>query len=351
MNEKLSDWLASKDRDASVLAQWCQGEDVPYSAMEEPWLWIVEAIPRGPAESSWRSAISFACADLLQRLLSGEVFGSRHDQLWYNLLKLCGELNSPDELCGALRQVLDAGLPGEFREVPLYHILLHALAHNQADADLRFFWRELLQWPEDVPRYLAFSGCVMMPASDVPDDRGVPDKDAIGFALKWMAVELEERDEKLVDFRSLIREVRDTHPGWTSFDEDILSQASTHHWPEWAVECAPSLYLRRPGGTAFIWTRLAAAVPEQLHFDVRNDLCGGVVLEVYLNGALEYISQVAPVVERFRRTETRASNGAMQGAVVDGLLEAERQGLADPVLIKQGRVQFLQKGNRLLSLV
>jgi hypothetical protein len=331
-----------------VLANWCQGYGIPYSSMEEPWVWIIAALPNGPEEPAARSALAIGAAALIRDLLDGKEFGSRTPQLWYNLLKLCAELNSPDELSAGLQQALNHGVPGEYDGVPLHHILLHAVGNNQIDTRLQSLWASLLENPGDTPRYLGFNGSLMMPASDIPSGRGRPNRPAIGVALKFMANALEGVRSKMPDFRSLLDEALETYPGWDTFDKDILDLAHRYGWPEWAVECAPCLFILTGPGNALVWNRMVASIPQKLHFDIRRELCNGVVLEIRLNGAYDFVSKFAPIVERYRKSEFTSGSGAMQGAVVDSLMQAKRENVVDARLIEEAHFQFLHAADLVL---
>ncbi len=343
MSDKFEAWFRSDKRDISVLAGWCQGlGGIPYSPTEEPYLWILAAMPSGPEEAQARAALALSAGKVIRALIDGKSFGSDHEQLWYNLLKLCSGLNSPDELYRPLRAVFEWRKLPEYHGVPIWDILLDALAFNQLNNELEGYWAGLIRNPGPTPRFLAFNGCVMMPSSGAPGDRGRPYVDRIGFALKWMAHDLEERRDRRFEFGHLIQEVKDTYPGWVSFDKDILRQADRHRWPKWAVECAPSLYELKENGRAILWKDIALTLPDSCDLEDKKSLCDGVVLDVRLNGARDYVSRVAPVLERFRIAEEASSEGAMHGAVLDGLMRAEQSGAADPKLIREGRRNYLR---------
>jgi hypothetical protein len=232
----LKSYLTEADIDADTLIRWCQGLDLPLGFQQngEPFRWIIGGFPVGRDEPRVRRHIAEQAALVLRDRPDERPAGRRPEMLLYNLLKLCGELNCPDELFAELRQMYRReALKGRtYQGVPLWDILLHALAYNQLDNKLESDWRAILEKPSGVPRYSAFAGSVMMPRSE--ETRGEPYVDAIGYALKWMAVELESNHNRREQFHGLLREAKETYPGWPEFDKEMVEEANRHEWSKWS---------------------------------------------------------------------------------------------------------------------
>jgi hypothetical protein len=345
---RLVTWLNAAGTDIHQLERWCQGLDIPLGRFaDEPYLAIVGGLPIGADEAAARAKLAEAAASLVLTCAEQPPSGQYRDKYFYNLFELCGELNYPDRLAEPLSKLLAEGSTlGEYDGIPLSDILLHAVAYNQIDNRHELTWRNILESPQRIPRYLAFSGCVMMPA-DVTR-RGEPYWEVIGFALKWMAIDLDQDRDRSTAFRGLIAEVRMTYLDPPLFDRSIRDQANQHDWPAWAVDCLPSLW-EEDGERAVVWGPVASSVPDIFHLEVKEELCGGRVLEVEVNGAADYLRLVAPVVERYRRKEARSTVGSMRGAVSEALLEVQNHNSIMAPLVKLGRRKLLHEEGVLLA--
>lgn len=351
MSTKLKAYLAETEPDIQTLGRWCQGLGLPLSLREgeEPFTWIVGGLPVGAGEATMRHRLADRAAALLNHHPDENLIGPRPDMLLYNLLKLCAELNCPDELSGPLLEMFHRGCL-RFRKhlgVPLWEILLHALAYNQVDNRMEADWRNILERPVETPRYNGFVGSVMMPRSG--ETRGEPDTCAIGYALKWMAVEFEGHRDRRDQFRGVLKEAKSTYLAWPSFHRDMVAQANQHDWPAWSIESLLKLFLPAGNDRVILWARLGECVSKFYHFDSRTELCGGLVWDVGVNGASTFLTKVAPIVERHRVEEKKPSDRAMVGALNEGLIEAAEKVPEYAQQVEEMREQLLEREDALVS--
>lgn len=172
---------------------------------------------------------------------------------------------------------------------------------------------------------------VVAGATGAPEE---PEVDRIGEWLTERCVYFENRYGRRLSFRSQIREVIDQYPPRSTWNEDLILQAHKHHWPEWAVECLPGLYvplkdLSDGGRAAFVLHLILACVPERFKRDIEGELCEGQILELKMPvETAEFIKPIAGIFEdhlgNFPYPSERSFiDGAINNALIDVVIHLE----------------------------
>ncbi len=337
MRRMLRLWLARKGWEMERLVGWLRREGLPASDVEqEPYAWLLDGLPLADERYRAENELAARVARLLEMQPDAQPPGEQRDELLYNLLMLCAGLNCPTQLADPLYAMFRRGkLAGSWQGTVLRQVLESALITNQRDDRLQTVWHEMLTRSRHEfltgDEYAGFEGIRLMPASEAA--RGRPALDAIGAALAAMAVHLERKRTRRVEFHSLLNRVLHTYPGRPTWNSDLVYQADNHYWPGWAVECLPKLFIPQatldpdePDVRALIWHYIPACLPTSCKYEVREKLCNGHVLEVSLSRqAYAFVQSIAPLLERNRLSMTYASERAMRGLVVDALAQLEVQ--------------------------
>ncbi len=263
LREMLAEWLAREEWHPQQLIEWLQGYDLPpVGHDDEPYLWLLRGLP--VANERYEAEVELA--NRVARILEDEPDrkrpGTRPDQVLYNLFMLCAGLSCPDQLADSLYGVFQRGvLEGEWLGVDLRYALQIALILNQSDDRLLQEWEAKLDSRKQVflpgSEYDGFEGIRLIPSVD---GRGKPALDAIGKALRAMAIHLEDDEERSAQLVSLINRVVETYPGRQTWNIDLLYQAIRNRWPDWAMQSLP-LMRHVPGkytGQIFDTLRLCA---------------------------------------------------------------------------------------------
>ena len=241
MRETLGQWLALDEWKPQALIDWLQGYDLPATGHDdEPYLWLLRGLPPADERYELQEELANRVGRILEDSPDESRPGTRPDQMLYNLLMLSAGLNCPDSLADPLYKMLLRGkLKGEWLGVQLNYALRVALALNQLDDRLQPQWEVMLQERRhdflDGDELDGFEGIRLMPPS--ADRRGEPALDAIGKALRVIAIHLETEDAPTEEFRSLINRIVETYPGRPTWNLDLLHQANKSHWPDWAMHC------------------------------------------------------------------------------------------------------------------
>ncbi len=223
--------------------------------------------------------------------------------------------------------------------------LLDALIENQFDRKLEPLWSEMLERTVPATRFLkggpydGFQGVLLLPKSEA--EPGEPALDAIGGALKALAISFEGRRNKRQRFRDAVQRVTETHRHWPTWSRDLILQAYDSKWPEWALESVPtSLYI--PLATAIdgarrvlAWKYLLYPIPHTWEYEVEAQFRNGVVREVIVAGKVaRFLEEVAFVIEPVRRQHPDPSDRSLRDEIAH---EMDHQALAKR-LIGQGEL-------------
>jgi hypothetical protein len=353
LGKRLSEWLATpQNDDTQQLERWCSGYDLgAIGQEEEPYQWILGALPEGPSREERERGLSKRVADLLLKIPNPSV-ARRSQKVLYNLLKLSAGLSCGEELLPSLENLLKSRtVTGDWDGANLRAQLFTAVAANQVDERFDLLWKTILNRGENnVSPYIGFEGALLMPPS--ASKRGEPNLDAIGNGLLCMAKQLDPQHQRRVTFRRLIDEVLEIYPGRQSWPIELLFLADRNLWPEWAVECLPSLLIwdcQEPG-TAFVWHYLLAFLPTQYGRSVKQRLCEGAVLQVSLDErASEFLQRIGAIVEANRLDETDPSLRATQAGVVEAIIQGEKNArtVEEATFLQRAREQLMLDNNML----
>ena len=241
----LQRWLASSDRDPKQFVRWLQDYDIPGDREgREPHEWLLEQLGVGTSRAENEGRMAEALAEFIESEPDRSPPGDDPDQLMYNLFHLAAGLRRPRILGKPLLAIYRRRSPtGAYLQISHLRSLQEALAENQIDSSLKEEWMKLIRdetySPLDADR--GFESILRMPESEETLER--VNREAIGEALKWMAIRMEdyERSDRAQQFSLLIRRVKSYYS--LSFDvltDYVLFRLSVRFdWPPWACEYVP----------------------------------------------------------------------------------------------------------------
>ena len=163
---------------------------------------------------------------------------------------------------------------------------------------------------------------------------------AIGQELKLRADSLEDNPKRRIIFRNLIKRVIDVFPNKEDL-KNFIQLADKYHFPGWAVECLPSLFvdcgLSGDGSIVIlIWYPFKEYL-DAIHDDfstewhLRNVLCSERVFEITLKPELViWLERISHPFEEMRKNFPYASDRAMLGAITDKMASLEKQLIKEP---------------------
>jgi hypothetical protein len=356
--DRLDAWLKRKDWRLEELVEFLEGFGIPATQDGgEPYLSLLEALPEDASRYTAETELARRAAALLDKVPDTNEVGDPSERLLYNLLFLCAGLSCPDELAETLSAMWHRkALTGEWQGLDLRYALTVALIANQLDSRMATEWKamrerrpcEFLVGQE----YDGFEGALWMPAS--PSKRGEPFLDAIGEALKNMAIALENNPNCRSEFRNLVRKVKETYPDWPNWDRDLILLADRYAFPVWAVECLPRLFFvvgyrktwfqLRSTKIVLMWNVLAFCLPRGCR--QRQAFCDGLIVEVELTERVyARLSKTASSVEKLRLDFPYRSERGLRGAVGDLLeqIRISKRRVKERELVKGGRPIILRK--------
>ena len=327
-------WLESTPCTAARLADWLQGYDIPpVGHDDEPYLWLLRALPAGEKQRPSAARVAAALADLLLQISSKSMPNiDRPSQLLYNALMLAAGLNEPEMLSAPIHTIATYGaVSGEWLGIELTDALRTSLIYNQTGTDFVQEWLSILHEGEgrifSGTHYDAFEGIVLMPVSD-GESQSIW-MDALGEALFEISGLLEEDESSARDkFQNLLNRAAEARLYPPFLDRDLVLAAHRWNWSQWAVECLPNLYIRLNTATeqqqdilALIWSRLAFLLPPTDPFTVTRNLCGGAILEVKLSPqAADRAGIIASEVEPLRKQNPYFSTSSVLGTINDAVV-------------------------------
>ena len=277
--EAIDTWIRKTGADARQLVRWCQGLDLPSVGVEEePRFWIRLGLMHCQDRPNAEFHIVQSIAKIAKCWTGFLKDAKRPEQAGFNLLQLAADLAEPEVLNEPLQDLLRSRkVNGSWRGADVVSALRAAVTVNQNDGTLDNVWRATIRRMPD-----AYLGGTPMDGFRGLIHTGTaierPDRRRIGIGLKEMAATLDYNHQKRPLFRECINEVEATYPKeWAS---DLLDEAHRTGWPKWAVECLPSLYIPSRDGICFVWSYLAACLPETYPFEQVSELCGGLVLKI-----------------------------------------------------------------------
>lgn len=325
---KLLEWLREGSWGTKPLLGWLQGHDLPAMGHEqEPYQWLLMALPAGPERRRVNKAFAVRIARLLDQRPDVRCrIRSRSDVL-YGLYLLSAGMDSPDELSRPLRRVygrLAAGrckLNAETRDG-----LLSALITNQVDSSMENTWWEMIETRRHrlLPgnEYAGFSGILRMPAST--DRRGRPNVVALGKALLWMARHLRSLADRRKQFGLLVQQVLEVYPGEPYLPYELTLQAHSNRWPMWAVDSLPwTVAPSKAGDGALAWLFAGACIPPEYDFKIVRTLCRGRILQLSLSRKARNLLDFLADVFAGHKSAKHSTDRALVGILAAALEEAE----------------------------
>lgn len=360
LSEKtLKAWLAKDQWEPRQLINWLQGYDFsPVGHDDEPFRWILRWLPTGAGAKPARKTLAKRLAALLEQEPDVHRPGDRPEELLYNLLILCANLECSKQLQNPLLAILQRRqLSGQWLGIDLRYALQDALIKNQMNADLLPLWKLMSEGkkhnflPGD--EFDGFDGARSIPGGLAAPD--APALDVIGRALKGIADKLEREPTRGEKFRILIARAKQSCPSRPTWDKDLLKQADRHQWPGWAVDrldlYLPVAVLPAGGERALLWHQIAECMRATYKHRELKTFCNDRVVEVEMSKeASTFVRQIAPIFEEERINNPFTSDRATIGIITNALLESEASALERGDLIAAAtlvsvRVELLkQKG-------
>lgn len=240
MREALLPWLGKKDWTTAELLGFLQGYGLPpVGHDEEPYVWLLRGLPSGANRQNAETELAHRVAALLREQPDVNRPGRRPEQALCNLLLLCVGLNAAEILAKPLAELYDRQmkkntLAGSWIGLSLSARLRDALIENQIDNRFKQLWLEMSKGnsSERLPGHPphGFSGILWMPKLE--GQRGIPDIEAIGEALKSLTVYLESAADRSKRFERFLRRVKDAYPD-VSWDLEFLLMCYGNQWPKW----------------------------------------------------------------------------------------------------------------------
>lgn len=253
ISQLLDDWLALDSWQVDELLRLLNGNDLPaVGSTEEPYVWISRALFTGASRAEREKRLAARLGRLIDEQPDVNLPGARPEQILFNLLSLCAEMNRPDELSEPLRRMFERRLlAGEWDGLLLRGRLRAALASNQNDGQLEPIWRAMAQGKahEFLPGnpYHGLDGILLMPPVE-----GEPPVDSIGAALGAISRFLNDRPNREEVLARLIDRSGRTYQTGSLVVCDLVWWAFYDSWPSWARECLTLRVPDRDGIRRFI---------------------------------------------------------------------------------------------------
>ena len=312
-------WLDDGTRDVAQLLRWLSGYDLPPVGQdEEPYLWLLRALPRGATRPKFESALTASTAKLLQRVAEFRWIADG-ERLLYNLLNLSAGLRGRDELAAPLLDVLKKDLLHglAYDGLSLDSVLLTALIYNQQDETLQPVWEAMAQ---GTPHPIlggspldAFHGTVYMPPC--VGSEGRPAVYAIGFALTSLIRFLGDQPENVIPLRAYIERLQSRYPGhdWAL---ELIRFSDRYGWPRWTDVALPDLAVSLGDGRYLVWCRTGQLLVEQFDIEQVAVCLNGRAWEVIVSDSrIGTYQKIAMTAEKYRRSATFGGEHAESGIV------------------------------------
>jgi hypothetical protein len=158
------------------------------------------------------------------------------EEVVYNLLRFCGQIQREDYLAEPLQRLMKReAASGKFSGLSLRAVLRDALIRNQRDDRLWSIWHDLLigssqaLLPGDVE--IGFEGVLRMPSRTRLDQ---PDIEKLGLALGKLAEYFESEPDRESRFEEQLLRV---YTRWGNALQDEMPRlADLFEWPEWTID-------------------------------------------------------------------------------------------------------------------
>lgn len=325
--ELLSSWLSQDPPNTATLLQWLQGLDWPlFLEGEEPYLWLLRALPEGWANVEARAPLARQVAVLLDQQPDVHRPGRLPDRALYNLFQLATVLARPQELADSLeRAYYRNALAGhDFEGLDLRIALRGAMIENQLDRRFEKVWMSLIRQDGQalVPgtEEVGFEGIGNMPASG--EELDTPCYEALGAGCDLLAQRLEAQPECRSLLRDFLAWIKRRFLGGPPFDQDLVHAFDILRVQRLPVVCLPSLLTRVSGAAPraryLAWEYLVWFVPPSYGVVKHRSLCGGRVLDISVDHRTEdWLLSIAGFLEQDRKQNPFRSEVADLGAILE----------------------------------
>lgn len=313
-------WIDDPARDTTQLERWLCGRDFPpVGPEEEPYIWLLRAIPRGAARPSFETELTRSAVALVER--ASELRETPEgEQVLYNLLGLCAGLRGRDYLARPLLRLLETGaLDGlSYRFNPLNSMLLPALTYNQRDNTLQGVWEAMVRGaphpvlggnPSD-----AFEGIVHMPPSE--SGRGTPAREAIGFGLTHLLRFFDSRPNRVPLLRRAFDRVESRYPDY-HWRLEWIRFSDRYGWPRWTDVALPDLAVSVGDQRYVTWCHVIELLKAQFEqVETLQQWAQGRFCEIHLPpNQLAFYVKVAATSEKYRRNCSRGGEDVEKGII------------------------------------
>lgn len=157
------------------------------------------------------------------------------------------------------------------------------------------------------------------------------DLDQLGKWLAQTARQIENQASRRAELRSRILQMMDTDPSRPNWGRDLAKQADQHQWPNWAVECLPSLYILLDSPSeqirrVLVWGELLEWLPDVFRdkVEIKEEFCRGELLEVEIPAETEtWLSGFARILESNRRELPLINEYSFKVIIHETMLEVE----------------------------
>ena len=319
MESAIRPWVEDPNRDHAQLMRWLSGSDLPpVGHDEEPYVWLLRAIPRGAERPRFEARLAECAGQLLEE--AGQFrLTSEGEKILYNLLALCAGLRGRDHLAAPLLRVLhEDQLDSVYYGVhPLNSLLRPALIYNQRDNTLQPVWESLLRGtPHKILGGNApdgFQGILYMPPSEA--ERGSPAVEAIGEALTRIVAYFETRPNKVKLLREFIDRVQTRYPGH-GWELEIIGFSDRYGWPRWTDVALPSLNIRSGENQFVTWLHVVNLLQKPFQVETLRQWAEGRICEIRLPQERHaFYLTVCKSVEKYRRKTSDGGENAERGIV------------------------------------
>lgn len=326
-------WLQAPDWTMADLINWLEGNSLPPVGYDdEPFIWLLRGIMVTDSRYEVERELSTRLRLLLSEQPDVNQFGDRPSQVIYNLLMMCAGLSFAEVFADELYEIFERRqLDGNWLGVDLRMALRDALVSNQRDDRMKFIWTGMLEGRRHdfLPgnEYDGFLGVLHLP--DPARPRGEPFISEIGRALSQMARFLGDRPDRRSEFYDLVARVHEMYLGRPSLASELIFEAETNSWPDWALVSLPSLCVplmeHKEERFYLLWDVFVALLATfKVEFSVKRELCHGRIFLVKLQQKhSNLLDEFAPLIERRRLEMPLASYSAVLGGISDILSEVQ----------------------------
>lgn len=149
-----------------------------------------------------------------------------------------------------------------------------------------------------------------------------PDLDELGGELRELAAELANTVTRRQRFRFSLRDLMARYPSHLRWHEDLARLADEHHWPAWAVQCLPELFIPLPAPSArqkaaVVWKYLGDCLNDPRSHEV-GTLCDGELRKVIISPEdAEFLTEISRTIAKSLNSNPYWGDGAFNSIIAD----------------------------------